>query len=116
MDAYAERLCEATGKPLPGQLIHATVVALASINHSRWVVQCPFCPGAELADPADPRFYCFSCANAAVGNMWVGVAFPKDAPAIETALVARPLPENRNWEPSEKVVDLLAENQRMGID
>lgn len=76
------------------------VMVGARIDHGRWIVDCPFCPAAELADLLDLRFFCTDrdCLNKGAPHLWLSVAVP--APelrlAIEAALLA--LPENRrHW-------------------
>ena len=93
-----------------------TILA-AVVNHGRWVVACPSCSSAQLADPDDPRFFCDRCANADHGGGWARVQFPKPAElaAIEAVLAARPSDEYRNWSPPETVADLVVENEAHGV-
>ena len=90
----------------------------AYVNDSRWVARCytfPVCLGAELVSRDDPRLFCCSCLNAAVGGQWVQVVFPDDADEIETVLSARPVPPHRHWVPGESVADLKDENAERGV-
>lgn len=82
----------------------------ALVNHGRWVVACPDCPGAQLACLSDPRFMCTDCGN--VGNLgrWRPVVMPANPKAVEEALARRPV-ELQNTEPGQTVADLLAENE-----
>lgn len=84
------------------------------VEQGRWIVLCPFCSGAELADPDDPRFYCLTCYCAPVGNKWLLVQWPAARAGIEAALLVRP-EANQNWLPGETVADLLAENREAGL-
>ena len=85
--------------------------AVAEVNQGRWVVNCPFCAGAELADPDDRRFYCLSCGNKAVGYKWIPVKWPTAHLAVEAELVKRPIEETRNWTPGETVAQLARERE-----
>jgi hypothetical protein len=86
----------------------------AEINHGRWMVRCPACPGAEEADPEQPIFYCLSCGNADNGGHVMAVEFPKDREEIERLLLAREI-ENRNVKPTETPADIEAENLEYGV-
>ena len=85
----------------------------ARINHGRWIADCPFCSGAEMVTPTDPRFFCMSCDNREVGGKWLGVRFPKEANEIEEILGQRVHSDERNWTPAETVKDLRAEDVAM---
>lgn len=89
---------------------------LAEINHGRWIVRCPFCPGAEEADPEEPIFYCLSCGNADNYGQVMTVEFPANREEIEQALLARPDMGNRNWTAGEELADLARENAAHGVD
>lgn len=88
----------------------------AVVNHGRWIVRCPTCSGAQFASRPDRRFFCSSCLNHASAHRWIGVEWPDDAVVhqIETILMRRPNPTNRNWEPGETVADLVRENGLRG--
>ena len=103
-------------QPVP-QEIAKTPIAEAEINQGRWIVPCPFCTGAEMLDPDDLRFFCLSCYNKAVGGKWIRVAVPKpeQTKEIETELMKRGNPENRNWTIKESVSDLKKENKKQGV-
>lgn len=83
-------------------------------NHGRWVVTCPDCHGALLAHPADPRFLCVDCGNAAIGGKYRPVTWPKQHERIGEILDARGAPSLRNWLPGETVVELEEENALLG--
>ena len=54
---------------------------------------------------------CLSCLNGGIGHRWRPVALPADVEAGESALMARPLPQQRTWDtPGETVADLLRDN------
>lgn len=101
-------------------------VVRAYVNHGRWVVDCPNppCGGAELASKLDPTFICNSCGSLENGGLLYEVIFPRDADAVEAALMRRPLTHmekpneagNRNWYPWESVDDLNRENVEHGLD
>jgi ribosomal protein L37AE/L43A len=81
----------------------------AEVNQGRWIVRCPYCPGAAFASEADPHFICNDCGNKANGYAWHPVTFPKAQPDIEAALDVREQ-RHQNWKPGETVAQLLAEN------
>lgn len=87
----------------------------AQINHNAWKVCCPDCNGAEYLWIDTPFFMCQSCWNGAVDGRWRRVIVPPNRLAIEAAIRCRPLPENRNWHPSETIEDLRRENQEHGL-
>ena len=89
----------------------------ARIDHGRWMADCPFCRGAEFADPAYPWFACASCGNEAVDGKFVKVWFPGEAlrEQIEAVLRQRKYLANMNWRPGETIQDLEDENQEHGI-
>ena len=86
----------------------------ARLNHGRWICDCPFCPGAELAD--GDRFLCQTCRNAAAGGRYVEVIWPDAAlrRRIVRTLAPRPI-VNRNWQPGEPLELLEAENIEHGV-
>jgi hypothetical protein len=83
-------------------------------NHGRWIVDCPFCLGAQLASPTDRRFLCADCGNVNISGKWLRVVWPANPEAIEAVLLARPL-ENRNWDSGESIADLRRENAEHDI-
>jgi hypothetical protein len=88
----------------------------AVVNHGRLLADCPDCGGAEFVWHEGPHLIlCASCFNGAVGGKWRRVALPDDYAAIAAALLARPLPLNRNWTPGESLADLRRENAERGV-
>jgi len=86
----------------------------AELNHGRWIIPCPNCRSAELADRQSNGATWgspFSCVNCGVGP--VDVVYPSDGfrAEIESAAAVRPL-EYRNWRPGDRVVDMLEDNAR----
>lgn len=79
----------------------------AFISAGSWVVVCPACGSGCATDPAWRLACCFAC-----GAVYESVLFPSDATVIETVLIERPATATRNWQPSETVADLRAENRR----
>lgn len=99
---------------VPSETASAPILR-AEVNHGRWIVRCPFCAGAELADPDDPRFFCCGCHNSGVDGRWLPVQWPAERQGIEDALCERNEEEHRNWLPHESVIDLLAQTlERQG--
>lgn len=83
---------------------------VATVNHGRWVADCPTCLAAQVVDPADPRFWCPLCQPAG----WRPITFPDDVHAIADLLLQRPAPQTRNWIPGESLDQLAAENEHGG--
>ena len=81
----------------------------ARCEQGRWLVDCPLCGSADLADEDDPRYFCFDCRNKDVGGKWLPVQWPNNRHGIETALLARSRTVNRNWFPGESIADLERE-------
>lgn len=86
----------------------------ARVNHSRWIVDCPDCRGAEFAWREKGLFMCQTCFNTMVGGKWRRVEFPDDQYEIEDVLAARPMAHQRNWSPGEILDELKAENVLRG--
>lgn len=103
----------AQDKPVSA-IINAFELRFPGNWHSRWLVQCPDCGGAEEADPDEPQFFCLSCYNMAAGGRWRPVLYPRARARIEALLLARPDRRMRSWLPSESVADLEAQNITLG--
>lgn len=99
------------GYYVPSAGVSEKTTVYAIVNEGRWMTQCPFCASAQEASQTDPFFYCARCQNEPVSNQSVPVAWPDDHAEVERLLVERPFRENRYWEPSEPVAQLVAENQ-----
>lgn len=87
------------------------------VDTSRWLVDCPFCNGAQLASPSCTVFLCIDCGNGESGGQFLRVGWPSedDLAAGEAALSARPTPQTRAWYPFRETVGaLLAENHIFG--
>lgn len=97
---------DAITAPLGGSSIAVEVV----VNNGRWLVQCPDCPGAQLAASEDPRFMCVECANVGVGGLWRPVNWPKAHAEISALLEVRTR-DIQNWLPGETVMQLREENE-----
>lgn len=119
-DLWLRKLATNSGHPhncFRGQdeLDKKEVVAIAYVNHGRWVADCPSgCGGAMLLDPEIP-FMCGECFNVELDGRWRQIEWPKERAAIEAVLERRRLGINRNWNPGESVADLQAENQEHGV-
>jgi len=85
----------------------------AELNHARWVVKCE-CGAAQFASKTDHRFFCVQCLNELDKGQWRPVEWPVDVEGIERLMRPR-YSENVNWLPGEKVSQLVAENNAMGI-
>lgn len=90
--------------------------AEAFVSSGAWRVRCPFCNGAQFANPeTQTRFMCCDCANGGADHAWIGVEWPDDLEEIESALLLRPSPDNMNWLPHESAEHLHAENVDHGL-
>lgn len=106
---------------MPEGIARSTSVVVA-VNHGRWIVHCPFCPGAQLASEADHRFFCTDCLHVdgprEARGKWLEVRWP-NMEILETAtavLAERPADANRNFDPRiESVEDLKDENAEQAL-
>lgn len=122
MDFIAGRYRQSKGGKLPPVPQAAGLpVALAYINHGRWVVECPLgCGDAKLVTDVMPRRYI--CTDAMCpGDGWYHVRMPAARAEIEAELLKRParrpdVAVTRNWLPGETVDDLKDQNRARGID
>ena len=83
-------------------------------NYGRWLVECPFCPSAQVASVSDRRFFCTDCGNAAVGGAFVKTVWPDDLAELDAVLSQRP-PPNANWRSHETLDLIRAENAAHGL-
>lgn len=95
--AGVDRILPATGEH----------VAVAEVNHGRWVVYCS-CGGAEMAWD-EGLVMCMGCFNSPAGHALIRTHFPSQRLEIEALLNWRPL-ANRNWRRGETVKQLMKEN------
>lgn len=105
-------------RTLPAAGINTDVVAVARVNHSSWIVDCPFCGGAEFASFDRPTFFCCCCRNAQTDYQPIPVTLPAAnvRDQIEALLLKRPNPDTRNWTVDETADALQAENVANGVD
>jgi hypothetical protein len=89
------------------------VAVEARVNHGRWIVDCPYCPGAEMAR-AD-GFFCCDCRNTDAEGDTLTVQFPAEREEIERLLLVRPVMADRNWRPGESLENLVTENEGLGL-
>ena len=116
------RMCYPQADLPPMSAVVATAAPLtARVNHGRWIASCDCgMPGLPrpgcLVDLSEPLAWCVRCGNQAVGRGWRPVTIPPESlrRKIEAVLLCRPRPEHRNWEPTESVADLLAQNVEHG--
>lgn len=95
----------------------ARITIPVEVNQGRWIVKCPYCPGAQLASREDPRFFCVDCLHEPeprARGKWLKIEWPTDVEQIEAALERRP-DANRNWIPGESGADLLRDNALHGL-
>jgi hypothetical protein len=86
----------------------------AFVIRSNWVVECPHCNNACLAEP-DALFACPDCLMQGNDHKPCRIVMPDARTQIEEILIKRPDPMTRNWLLSETVDDLRAENVEHGI-
>lgn len=83
---------------------------VATVNHGRWLVECPWCSSASMASRDDHRFFCTACGNDGTGK-WIVVDWPANAQQAEIVLADRPSIEARSFDPRvEDVGTLIGEN------
>ena len=102
-------------EPFAPEGIDISTVLVPRVYQGAWIVDCPHCASAQFAGPDGPgadRFFCIDCLNVAYGQQWLRVEWPapSDVAAIEAALDARPDFATRNWDHTENLGRLLAEN------
>lgn len=86
------------------------------IDQNRMIADCPDCGGAVYQWRDGPHLLlCPDCWNGAIGGRWRPVTVPANLAEIETILLARPLPANRNWHPTETLDDLRRQNAENGV-
>lgn len=112
--------------PAVPPLSHVVATAapmVARVNHGLWIASCECgAPREKLPTPGCvvfldvPLGFCVRCGNRAWGGGWRRIAVPdhETRARIEAVLDARPNVEDRNWEPSETVDDLVAQNREHG--
>jgi len=84
-------------------------IVAAEIHRSAWVVSCPFCRNAQVAEFGEP-FFCVDCVMQGNGFKAMGIIFPENIDKIERILLKRPDPNTRNWLLGETIEQLIAEN------
>ncbi len=110
---WSTHIAKSNGTPEP-PVVQPRGKVYPRIAQSRWIVECPFCPGAQDASPEHPIFWCTDCAMEKNGSAPIVVAFPPNYQQIEAVLMTRPDPRARNWYPSETLGDLINENRAYG--
>lgn len=88
-------------------------VAYAEAQWGTWMARCPR-PGCTNALGLVVGQDLFVCEGGHACGLVAPVVWPADPQAIETVLLMRPLPANRNWLAGETVEQLLAENAEHG--
>lgn len=85
------------------------------LNHGRWIVDCPDCLSAQVADLAAPYvFVCAECLDAATGRGIAGVRPNAELVAAVEARTSHRPDANRNWTPGEAIATLELENRLNG--
>jgi hypothetical protein len=97
--------------PPQGMLDTTGIPVRIVVNHGRLLALCPWGDGgAEYVNPADLRFFCTECRNAANGNVPIQISIPADLDAAWDLLKDRDV-VNQNWDPAtESLAFLEAEN------
>jgi len=97
----------------PEDLYPDTILA-PRVNHGRWIIDCPFCSGADFYWQSSPFFFCTSCGNNYTDKV-IPVKVTKNKEKIEAILMRRPNEVNRNWELGETIKQLEWENKDRGV-
>lgn len=94
---------------------------MAEIYHDCLVARCPTlgaddrpCGGASFLWADSGLFMCADCFNSATDGLWRRAAIPEYIADVVEILGYRKLPNERNWNPTETVEDLLKENMEHG--
>lgn len=82
-------------------------------EQGRWLVDCPFCSGAQFASKTDPRFFCIGCLCEQVGAKWLRVVWPDGLGEIEEALRVRET-KDVYYLPGETAADIHEQNREQG--
>jgi hypothetical protein len=94
---------------------------VARVNRGIWIASCS-CGARGLPAPGTVVFldvligWCVRCGNKPWDGGWRPITAPPEAERhqIEAVLLCRPNVGDRNWEPGERVADLLAQNATHG--
>jgi len=117
LERMLRSLSSRTRKRLPSQNGTTGNPVIARVNLGRWIADCA-CGGAEIVDPDDRRFFCFSCGNIANDGKYLPVEFPANHQQIENELLNRAVMRSgdfplaapgslpREWIPGETVAEL----------
>lgn len=122
--SYLLRLYPRLEIPELSQVVLTAAPLVARVNHGHWIASCP-CGARGIPTPGCVVWFdgpgallgwCARCQNGATGRGWRAIVAPStaDRAAIEAVLICRPLVSDRNWEPSETVADLWAQNVEHG--
>lgn len=103
-------------------VVLTAVPLVARVNHGQWVASCDCGAPSKVPTPGGvvfldrPLIWCVRCQNGSTGRGWrrAVVPIPATRQQIETVLMLRPNVGDRNWEPSETVDDLIAQNREHG--
>lgn len=98
-------------------VVETAAPLVARVNHGRWIASCS-CGARKLPSPGCLVFldnllgWCLRCGNQAWGGGWRRVVAPDadERARIEAVLECRPNVEDRNWEVTETLDDLIADN------
>ena len=93
----------------------------ARIVWNRWIVDCITCNSATICSRVTLRFICPDCGSPENDYQWYAITYPENWKEIHAVLLERPKPlagnyasPSRNWDPSESVAELKAENDKQG--
>lgn len=105
----------------PFTVFHQGIHARARVYRGRWIVECPFCGGAQPAAVASGVSYCIddACGNGGprgAYGQWLPLTLDTlDMMSLEALLSMRPMLQTRNTSHDDTVASILAENQAHGI-
>ena len=81
----------------------------AHISQSRWIACCDYCNGAGAVNLGG-YFFCTTCLNFKNNNRSRPIVFPENYKDIETELMRRKFPKDRDWLIGEPIENLIIEN------
>jgi hypothetical protein len=120
---YLTRMYPGAPVPALNQVVATAAPLTARVNHGIWIASCDCgAPRDKIPTPGGgvwldaPMIWCLRCQNGGTGRGWrpVAVTDEQTRARIEAVLLCRPNVEDRNWEPSETVADLIAQNAAHG--
>lgn len=67
----------AMGIVLPNAGVASDMSVRVRVDRGRYIVECPFCRGAQFASRTDPIFLCCDCFNRPIRGALIPVEWPR---------------------------------------